>query len=496
MAIETFQFDGESLGLSQLATLAHGGPAVVGLTPAARLRVVHGRKIVEAALAAGQTHYGINTGVGAQKTVRIDPADFAAFNRRIIIAEATNMPGPAFAPTVVRGALAVLINNAATGRLGIRPALVDRLLALFAAPHLPEIRCGTSGGASDLNPLSQLACAVIGDADSGPLDLAAKEAVSLINSNAFFLAHAAIVLAEASRLAETFDLATALSLEGFRGNLGYLRHGFEPAIRNPWQLASARRIAAGLDGSALWSPTEWRNLQDPVSFRFAQRVNGTIESAVNFTAAQLCDDVNAVCDNPVVSLELGELVTGVNMDSTPLTAGFDMLRQSLAMAASVSTERSLKQQHAGFSGLPVGLSSPDHARAGGGLAALILAHLATARQAAMRGLAAPVLLDSAHAVADGIVDVAGSGPLSAQRTAEVAELCWQILTIEIVTALWALKLRAIGPESIGTPLRKLATEITPHLPIGHEGKAVFDLVPLIDIVRRICPGPERLKQQG
>jgi histidine ammonia-lyase len=170
------------------------------------------------------------------------------------------------------------------------------------------------------------------------------------------------------------------------------------------------------------------------------------------------------------------------MDSTPLTAAIDMLRQTLTMAASVSTERALKQQNAGFSGLPVGLSSSTGA--GGGMGALMIAYFATARQTAMRGLAAPVLLDSGHAVADGIEDVAGSGPLSVQRTAEVAELCWQIVTVEILTALWALSLRDIHPNSIGAQLRPLAAKILPRLPIGREGESVFDLTPLVEIVRK------------
>jgi histidine ammonia-lyase len=278
-----FVINGENLTPVALVALARGGPRTIALTESAWERVAVGRAIVDAAIAGREVHYGINTGVGSEKGRRVDPAEFATFNRRIIIGEATNMPGSNFEAGIVRGALVVLANNAATGRLGVRPALVERLLALFAAPALPLVRSGTSGGMADLSPLAQLSLAVIGEdrphsieSPAERFDLAAKEAVSLINCNAFLLSHAAIVLETSTQLAEAFDLATAFSLEGFRGNLNYLRKGFGPNLGNPWQIKSASRIADALDGSALWSPAEWRNLHDPLSFRCAQRVNGAL----------------------------------------------------------------------------------------------------------------------------------------------------------------------------------------------------------------------------
>jgi histidine ammonia-lyase len=444
MAAEVHNFDGETLGLSRLAQLGGGG-VQWDLTPAAWARVREGRSIVEVAIADGADYYGVNTGLGSQKDFGVAATEFADFNAHVIMAEATNMPGPAFEPKVVRAALAVLINNAATGRLGLRAELVERLLRLSRCEKMPEVRMNTSSGMSDLGPLAQLALPLIGrslDGSAplieGPFDLAAKEAVSLINCNAFSIAHGAIVLEEARRLIATFDLAAATSFEAFRANLSYYRPECLAGYRNPYQIASCRRIAEALAGSSLWSASEWRLLQDPLSFRFAMRVNGSAGLALATAGQVYFDDLNCVCDNPVVSLEERAVLTGVNMDTTPLTAVTDMLRQTLAKAAAVSTERSLKCQNPQFSGLPTGLARPGHAD--GGIQNLILSYISVARQADLRGLAAPVLLDCAHALADGIEDVSGLAPLSVDRTARVIDLCWQVVASEIIVAVWAIAL--------------------------------------------------------
>lgn len=486
---EVHFFDGETLDLKKLAALSRTR-TTWDLAEAAKTRIREGRSIVDRIFSGGGIHYGLNTGVGSQKNSRVPPSEVAAFNEHVIVAEATNMPGPAFDPAVVRGALAVMINNAATGRLGLRPELVERMLSLSRCDHLPEVRMNTSIGSSDLGPLAQLALPLVGyglgDGPlllDGPYDLAAKEAVSLINCNAFTLAHGALVIDEVRCLIETFDLATATTFEAFRANLSYYRPEVWQAYRNPHQLRSCQRIADALEGSLLWESAQWRFLQDPLSFRFAMRINGSAEAALAHAEQVYTTDINCVCDNPIVLLEEGSLVTGINMDSTPLTVVTDSLRQTLAMAAAVSTERSLKCQNPEYSGLPTGLAPSG--RPDGGVQNLIISYLAVARQAELRGLAAPVLLDCGHALADGVEDVSGLGPLSVNRTSQVVELCWQIAAVEIMVAVWALSLRKTPVETLGKGTRAVYEAIRPMLPIGNEGKVVFDFVPLVKRVAEL-----------
>jgi histidine ammonia-lyase len=158
--------------------------------------------------------------------MRVTAAQLAEFSNRMIVSEASDFPGPAAPERAVRATLLVLINNVAGGHTGVRPALVRRLLDLYAAARMPTVRVDTSFGTADLTPLSQVSLALLGRALDGEtpilperFDLAPKESVSLIDNNSFALGSAALVLAEAERLLGAFDIAAAASLEGLRGGL-------------------------------------------------------------------------------------------------------------------------------------------------------------------------------------------------------------------------------------------------------------------------------------
>jgi len=187
-------FDGKHLSIERILELSTCSGRV-DLAPEAWEGVAASRAIVERQIAAGATIYGTNTGIGSQKDVGVASADLAGFSNRMIISEASDFPGPPIPDPAVRAALVVLINMVAGGRTGMRPALVERLLQLYAAPRMPTVRADTAFGTADLTPLSQLSIALLGLSldDRAPLlptsfDLAPKESVSLIDNNSFALA--------------------------------------------------------------------------------------------------------------------------------------------------------------------------------------------------------------------------------------------------------------------------------------------------------------------
>jgi histidine ammonia-lyase len=159
-------FGGEHLSIERILELSTRSGRV-DLAPEAWERVAASRAIVERQIAAGATIYGTNTGIGSQKDVGVASADLAAFSNRMIISEASDFPGPPIPDPAVRAALVVLINMVAGGRTGMRPALVERLLQLYAAPRMPAVRADTAFGTADLTPLSQLSIALLGHSING-----------------------------------------------------------------------------------------------------------------------------------------------------------------------------------------------------------------------------------------------------------------------------------------------------------------------------------------
>jgi histidine ammonia-lyase len=480
-------FNGKQLSIARIRELS-ACSGLVDLAPEAWERVAASRAIVERHMAAGATIYGTNTGIGSQKDVGVASADLAAFSNRMIISEATDYPGPPISDPAVRAALVVLINMVADGRTGMRPALVQRLLQLYAAPRMPTVRADTAFGTADLTPLSQLSLALLGISldDRAPVlptpfDLAPKESVSLIDNNSFALGDGALVLAEAERLLLAFDLAAASALEGFRGGLGAQAEQAAGGYRGEGQARSRRNLMQLLKGSALHNPNQARFLQDPLSFRSVTQIHGAAYEVWEWTKTQFELEINSSADNPLVDLESGELFTSSSMVSLLPALAMDSLRQALAKVSVQSMERALKLQSPPFTGLPVGLAAED--AADGGILSLNLNYIGSARMGSLLAAAAPVILHYVGHTADGVEDVTSLLPLSVTQTKTVIDRAWEAAALEMAIAVWAMARRRLVPADLGVGPRRVYELLLPLLHIGEEGARIFNMRNIVAAVR-------------
>jgi len=480
-------FDGRSLSIERIAELAESAGRV-DLSAESWQRIAAARVIVERRLAEGSAIYGVNTGIGSQKDVGVCAERLADFSNRMIVSEATDFPGPLASEQAVRAALVVLINNIAGGLTGVRPDLARRLLELYAAPRMPAVRRDTSFGTADLTPLSQLSLAVLGRSLDGEppilparMDLAAKESVSLINSNSFALGSGALVLTRALRLLGACDLAAACALEGLRG--GLRAHAAQAAggFRGEGQERSRRNLLGALMGSGLHRPDQARFLQDPLSFRSITQINGAAYEVWSWAKRQFEAEINSCVDNPLVDLESGELFTSSSMVSLLPALSMDALRQALAKAAVQSMERGLKLQSPPFSGLPVGLS--EEGAADGGILSINLNYIGAARMGSLMAAAAPVVLQYVGHTADGVEDVTSLMPLSVSQTDVVVDRAWEIVALEMAIAVWAMARRRLSLGEVGEGPRRVYAALLPLLHIGAEGRRIFDMKKIIALVR-------------
>lgn len=231
-----------ALTLSDVDAIAHRRVGL-DLSASGREAIVRARAVVDRLVDAGIPAYGITTGVGSQKDFGVSRDAIARYNDLMITAHATAAPGPTAPPALVRAALAIQLSLFAKGRSGVRLELVESLLARLQADDMPSARLGSSVGASDIVAMSQLAVPLLGKAGIGaggagprPIGgLAAKEAVSLLNSNSLMLAQAALALVEARALLDAATIAGALSMEGLRGNLQSWGAGVDEARGQPGQ---------------------------------------------------------------------------------------------------------------------------------------------------------------------------------------------------------------------------------------------------------------------
>jgi histidine ammonia-lyase len=480
-------FDGSGLSVARIDELSRGAHSVE-LSAQSWDRIAESRAVVERVLAAGTTIYGVNTGIGSQKSVGVTAENLAAFGNRMIISEATDFPGPTASDRAVRAALVVLINNVAGGRTGVRPVLAKRLLQLYASPRVPTVRRDTSFGTADLTPLSQISLALLGVSLDGEepifpdrMELAPKESVSLINSNSFALGSGALILVEAERLLGAFDLAAATALEGFRGGVRAHVEQAAGGFRGAGQARSRHALLGALNGSRLHRSDEARFLQDPLSFRSITQIHGAAYEVCAWAKTQFETEINSSADNPLVDLESGELFTSSSMVSLLPAMSLDALRQALAKAAIQSMERALKLQSPPFTGLPVGLA--EDGAADGGILSINLNYIGAARMGSLMAAAAPVALHYVGHMADGIEDVTSLLPLSVTQTETLVARAWETAALEMAIAVWAMARRGLSPSDMGAGPRQVYQALLPLLGIGDEGLRVFDMRPILAAVR-------------
>ena len=231
--------NGSGLALPDLVRVARDGEEVA-LAPETVERMRETRALVEGVQAREDAVYGLTTGVGVRKRLRVPPDEAPAFNRALIENHLVGT-GPDAPEDVVRATMLRVANGFALGTGGVRPLLAERLVAALNAREHPRVRMLGSVGQSDLAPLADLAHGLFAD-----VELQAKEGLALVNSNAFSCGLAALAVADAERLLDALDVAGALDLEAFAANLTILH----PAVGRVRPFAGLRFSLARLRDAA------------------------------------------------------------------------------------------------------------------------------------------------------------------------------------------------------------------------------------------------------
>src|ERR1700681_3637968 len=146
------------LSWRQVGDVAEG--ASLALSDDAQARIRAARMLVESIVSKGVRAYGVNTGVGALCDVVIPESKQADLSRNIVMSHAVGV-GPALESTAVRAIIAAAVNNFAHGFSGVRPAVVDRLLALLGSECVPEVRA--AGSVGYLSHMAHIALVLIGE---------------------------------------------------------------------------------------------------------------------------------------------------------------------------------------------------------------------------------------------------------------------------------------------------------------------------------------------
>jgi len=427
--------------------------ASVRLAPAVAPRLERARRIVERFASGDRAVYGLNTGLGAAVDTALTKDEIAAFQRQALMARAVGV-GSFLATDEVRATLFARLVGITRGASGLSPAFANVIRDMLDKGLHPRARRIGTLGEADLSPLAQLFLPLVGqgEAELGGRIMPArkalrtanielpvlgpKDAIALLNANAYSIGTGALALHDAGLALQAQTAAGALSLEAAGANLSPTDPRVVALRRAPGQAVGSLLIRSLLKGSDLLKAKHPRRVQDPLSFRCLAPVNGAAFDQLHRAEAAVVTDLNGAGDSPAVLVDDEELMSTVNFDTTATSLAFEGLGLALSHTAAIGVFRIAKLMSPGFSGLPRFLTPKAGARTG----FATVQKTASALEAEIRHLALPLGAMTAP-VADGVEDYAPMTPRVVEKTHEIVRRLARLAAIELVVAAQAVDLR-------------------------------------------------------
>jgi histidine ammonia-lyase len=455
-------FGAGPLTLEQICDVAAGrARPLLNAEPAYRARLEASRASLERQLAAGRVVYGVTTGVGESCENEVPPELTEAMATNLYRLHGVGTGAP-LADEEAAAVVAARIASLACGHSGVRPLVIEGLVALLAHRILPRIPAeGSVGASGDLTPLSYVAAALAGEREVSfagevmpaaralercglaPLALRTKEALALMNGTSMMTGLACLAFSRATRLARLSAALSAMASELMRGNPSHFDARLFAVKPHPGSAACAAWMRADLEYGAGEAAVAGARVQDRYSIRCAPHVIGVLLDALALFRPLLETEVNSVNDNPIVDAERDEILHGGNFYGGHVAFAMDGLKAAVANIADLlDRQLALLCDPATSHGLPanlVALDGPAHVAHHGFKAMQITASALTA-EALKLTMPASVFSRSTESHNQ---DKVSMGSIAARDCQRVLELVETVAVIELLALCQAADLRGL-----------------------------------------------------
>ncbi len=470
------------LTLDELQAI-HGGaeaavrPQPLVMDPQALPGILASAAVVRRAAEGDAPVYGVNTGFGKLASTRISEADLATLQCNLIRSHSVGVGEPLAAP-VLRLMLAMKAASLARGHSGVRPVVIDTLLAVHNAGLVPFVPSqGSVGASGDLAPLSHMTLALMGEGEFmadgrrvpaaallehhgiAPLVLSAKEGLALINGTQTSTALALHALFAFEPVLEAALILGALTVDAAGGSDG----PFDPRIHalrgQPGQIDVAQYYRELLRGSAIRASHEQGDdrVQDPYCLRCQPQVVGACLDQLRHAARVLLIEANAVTDNPLVFAEDSMMISGGNFHAEPVALVADAMACAIAEVGAIAERRIAMLIDASVSRLPAFLTPNAGLNSG-----FMIAHVTAAALASEnKSLAHPASVDSLPTSANQ-EDHVSMATFAARRLQPMIANVAHILGIEWLAA--AQGIDFLRPLASSAPLEAAHALLRAHCP--------------------------------
>ena len=494
--------DDRRLTIEDVVRVARGGEAVE-LAPAALARIATCRAMLERKLAAHETMYGVNTGIGELSEVALDDEQVRRFQRYLIYNHAAGIGEPAPVERV-RAAMLSRVAVHARGFSGCRPDIPLTYVALLNAGITPiTSEKGSVGASGDLAPMSQIALSLMGEGEclwrgermptrtameraNVPVPgLAARDGLAAINGSNVITGAGCLILHDVERWVAQAEIAAALSLEALLANLRPYQaklhelRGFRGAVTCA---ANLRRV---MEDSDLATGKIKTKVQDAYSMRSTPQVIGALRDAVAWARTQVEIELNGVADNPIFVADENLVLTGANFQGTPVSLPLDVVGAAVTMVCVLSERRLNRLLNPALSvGLPAFLTKG---------AGMFSGHMLSQYTADMliveqRILSAPAFIQSIPAAADQ-EDFVSMGMNGVLKTAQILKNACGVLGIELIAGAQALDFRSFqagrGTRAAHRAVRAVVAHLEEDRPLFTDHNAMAAAVERGDVLEAV-----------
>lgn len=523
MTQEPVVLDGHSLSIDGLLKIANG--AHVQLDEAQLVKVRKAADFLAEQVKKEEPIYGVTTGFGSNanrllgahharrendtgKTLTEELQDNLITTHAVCV-------GEPFAPEVVRAMMGIRINTLMRGHSGIREQTLRALVDMHNSGIVPVIpQLGSVGASGDLAPLSHLAIVLLGGGEAfvdgkrvngakalemkglTPVTLSYKEGLALNNGTAQMLATGILSLDRLEDIANTADIAAAMTLEAFAGRTGAFAEEVHALRPHPGQVETAKHIRQLIEGSELcdipyqlvprfadWMPDSWddaqRDLtfdirwdwipstqrhgrekfytrfkpflggkkhqpQDSYSLRCIPQVHGAVRDALAQARRVLEIELNSLTDNPIVFPDADKqhvedkVISAGHFHGMPLALAMSYVKAAIPVLASISERRLNKLVDSNTSdGLPGFLIGNEDATESG---YMIVQYTAAAIVNDLASRAHPASVYSIPTSANA-EDHVSMGANEARHVLSMADDLGKVIALEIYVAAQALDIR-------------------------------------------------------
>ena len=475
------QLDGNTLSPAEVYAVASEN-IEIKLSDDSWNRIVKSRKVVEDILDSGEVVYGINTGFGSLVDTNISNEHLQDLQVNLIRSHATGL-GDGMSKPAVKAMMVARINSFARGFSGVHPNVVQQLIDYVnhdVTPYIPRI--GSLGASGDLAPLSHMALTLIGEGfvigddeekiptndlllDKGliPVELSAKDGLSLINGTSQMLSYSILSLQILNNLLTISDVIYCTSLEAYQGSATPADARVHAARPHPGQILISTRIRQIMQGSEILAGhKDCSKVQDPYSFRCAPQVHGAVYEALIGMRETIQIELNSTTDNPLVFPETTDhqstIISQGNFHGEILALCADRMSLALFELGSISERRMDQLLDSKKSGLPPFLATNSGLESG----MMIVQYSAGSALSEMHGHAAPRTSFSTSTSA-GQEDHVSMGATACWNLYQSCIRLSEVLACELVIACQGLEYNSLNPAPFVKSLHKLVRTISPKL---------------------------------